>query len=278
MRNATLNTVSILNASTELTLRVASPWIGVLWLTALPHRLLQVYFLFQLTILMEPQHYVNYLWRLSGIVFVAFIISLYGRAVFVRACYLAESSTRDTRLAPLKVPINDFVPYVYTALINELFFYLTSFTMVLFPIFIIYSGLAAATSYGIGGPKFVDAPIKAIKAAAPWRSLIALSFVYLFGTVMALINLFVLVEIALALGGDVLGAALPRWEYIFQASGFGLFPKQLLTNLLLMIGATLIIEPFWLAANVDMIQKARARKSGEDLQMWFQDIKSEAAK
>ena len=278
MRNASINAVSILNASTELTLRVASPWMGVLWLTALPHRLLQFYFIGQLGILMEPQHYVNYLWRLSAIVFSAFVVSLYGRAVFVRACHLAESSTRDSRFEPLKVPLSDFVPYVYTALINEFFFYLTSFTMIMFPVFMIYGGLAAATSYGIGGPKLLDAPLKAIKAASSWRSLLALSIVFLFGTIMALINLFVLIEIALALGGQVLGSALPRWEYIFQPGWMSLFPKQPLTNSLMLIGATLIIEPFWLAANVDMIQKARARKSGVDLQLWFHDIKSEAAK
>lgn len=278
MRSASINAVGILNASVQLTMRVATPWVGVLWFTTLPLRLLQLYFFTQLAILMEPQYYAYYLWKLAMIVFAAFLFSLYGRAVYVRACRFAENSTRDSRLEALKVPLSDFIPYVYTSLINEVCFFLTSFTMFMWPIFIIYSGLAAATSYNIGGPKLLKAPLTALKAAAPWRSLLAMSFVFLIGLIIALVNLHILVLVALALGGQILGPALPRWEYIFEPSLGGMFPKQPLTYLLLFMGASMLIEPFWLAANVDLVQKSRARKSGEDLQLWFHDIKNEAAR
>lgn len=278
MRNANLNTAGILNASVQLTLRAASPWMGVLWITALPLRLLQVYFAFQLLLLSEPQFYLYYLWRLSTLVFAAFIVSLYGRAVYVRACYYAGNSAVESKFEALKVPLSDFIPYVYTALINEFFFYLTLFTIVMWPPFIVYGGLAAATSYGIGGPKMIGAPLNAFKIS--WTSFWALagiSLVFFFGMIMALINLYFLIVIALKLGGGILGSALPRWEYIFEPGPLGLLPKQPLTYALLVVGASLIVEPFWLAANVDLVQRVRARKSGEDLQLWFQEIKKEAA-
>src|ERR1043165_8266062 len=124
MRSTGLQTIGIINAAVQTVVRVASPWMGVLWMTALPLRLLQAYFVYQLSFLQEPQYYFYYLWKLAAMVFAAFILSLYGRAVFVRACYIASDSARDSKLEPLKVPLSDLIPYVYSALMLELFFYL----------------------------------------------------------------------------------------------------------------------------------------------------------
>ncbi len=259
MRNASISAIGILNASAQLTLRVASPWMGVLWITALPHRLMQFYFIWQFRILDEPHLYAGYLTRLAMFVMLTFAISLYGRAVYVRACHIATHTQNDSKLNAFKVPLSDLVPYLYMASINELFFYLTSFTMFMWPLFVIFGGLAAATSYDIRGPKFLAAPFNAIKAgAAAFKALIAISCVFLFGQFMALINLFIFIIVFLVLCGPILGPALPRWEYIFQAENV-IFPKHPLTYALLLIGAAQVIEPFWLAANVDLVKRVRAR-------------------
>ena len=276
MRSASINAIGILNAAVQLTLRVASPWMGVLWLTTLPHRLMLLYFFNHVSVLLEPKYYAFYLWRMALLVFATFIVSLYGRAVYVRACHIDDTTERAAKFEPLKVPLGDFIPYVYTALINEFLFYLTLFTVVMWPLFIVYGGLAAATSYGLGGPKLVGAPMTALRGGSTFPSLMAITLVFTLGLIIAVINLYVLILVALTLCGPLLGPALPRWEYIFAPTLWNMFPKQDLTQLILVIGASMMIEPFWLAANVDMIKKARARKSGEDLRLWFQDIKNEA--
>ena len=72
------------------------------------------------------------------LVFATFVVSIYGRAVYARACHIATNSTNDSKFAAFKVPLSDFIPYLYMALFNELFFYLTSFMVVIFPIFVIF--------------------------------------------------------------------------------------------------------------------------------------------
>jgi hypothetical protein len=46
---------------------------------------------------------------------------------------------------------------------------------------------------------------------------------------------------------------------------------------LAMNGAVLLVEPFWLAALVAAVRRARARQSGEDLISWFSSLRSRAA-
>ncbi len=293
MRNVSLNPVEILNASVQLTLRVASPWMGVLWITALPLRLLQLYFVTRIAALDEPQYYMYYLWRVTAVVFAAFLVSLYGRAVYARACHHAQNALHGSQLDPLKVPLSDLIPYMYAALINELFFYATLFTMLMPPLFIIYGGLAAATSTGTGGPKLLDAVLSPFKALRVWKALLINSLVFPLCVFLAFINLYILIILLLWAFGSLLGSDLPRWEYIIQhmpnlphpQKGDSLMdilrkfvPDLPLTFWLIGVGAWMIVEPFWLAANVALIQKARTRKSGEDLRIWFQDLKKGVSK
>ena len=277
MRTPRTTSMQILNAAARTLLRVASPWMGVLWMCTLPLRLAQLYFVYQLQFLETPQHYLYYLWRLAAVVFVAFLVSLYGRAVFVRACWLSPDDASRTKLEPLKVPLNDFVPYAYTALILELFFYMGMFTLFLPIPFLVFAGLAAAASYGIGGPKLLRALVNVFGFLNSWRSVVLLSAVTLqfaIALFFVYVNLYTLVILLLMLFGSFLGSSLPMWEHIF-APGM-IMPKEQLATWMLLIGTSMIVEPFWLAANVELVQKIRAQKSGDDLQLWFQDLKKEA--
>lgn len=270
MRSARSISMQILNAAARTLLRVASPWMGVLWIFTLPLRLAQLYFVYQLQFLETPQHYLYYLWRLATVVFVLFIVSLYGRAVFVRACWLSPDDASRTKLEPLKVPLGDFIPYAYTALILEFLFYIGLFTMIVPPLFLVCAGLAAAASFGIGGPKLIRAPVNVFAMVASWRTIIllaALSLQFALAMLFVYVNLYFLILLMFVLFGSFLGSALPMWEHILN---------EQLSTWLLLIGTAMIVEPFWLAANVELVQKIRAQKSGDDLRLWFQDVKKEA--
>ena len=103
MRKPTASAISVLDAAAQIVPRVASPWMGVLWLTALPLRFLQLYFVVQLTRLDQPSKYLYYFWNLAALIFVAFVFSLYGRAVYVRACRHAQHTESSAGLDPFKV-------------------------------------------------------------------------------------------------------------------------------------------------------------------------------
>jgi hypothetical protein len=41
---------------------------------------------------------------------------------------------------------------------------------------------------------------------------------------------------------------------------------------MLIAGAILIVEPFWIAAQVVFVRKAGAEESGDDLRTWFDEL------
>jgi hypothetical protein len=42
--------------------------------------------------------------------------------------------------------------------------------------------------------------------------------------------------------------------------------------LMIIAGALLVIEPFWIAANVLLVRKAGVAESGDDLRVWFEEL------
>ena len=98
MRNPNASAINALDAAAQLVPRVAAPWMGVLWLTALPLRLLQVYFIAQLVRLDAPWKYFHYFLNLAAWLCAAFVFSLFGRAVFVRACRFPHHKVGSDKL------------------------------------------------------------------------------------------------------------------------------------------------------------------------------------
>jgi hypothetical protein len=41
---------------------------------------------------------------------------------------------------------------------------------------------------------------------------------------------------------------------------------------MIIAGALLVIEPFWIAANVLLVRKAGAAETGDDLRVWFEEL------
>ena len=63
-----------------------------------------------------------------------------------------------------------------------------------------------------------------------------------------------------------LGADLSRWSVLFSQHD----RRFVLATI---AGAWIAIEPFWIAANVVLVRKAGAAETGEDLRVWFEELR-----
>jgi hypothetical protein len=84
---------------------------------------------------------------------------------------------------------------------------------------------------------------------------------------VALINLFAAFAAGLWLAHAFGGAALVRWDILLSAAN-----KHYI--LLLLAGAIVTIEPFWIAAHVVLVRKSGVAESGEDLRTWFRELQT----
>jgi hypothetical protein len=268
-----MDIAGILDASAARVPRVAAPWLGVLWLTALPARLTLVYLFHEIMRLDDPGQYRHFLLRLALLQFACEILAFYGRAVFVRALALNDVQSPDAGRAPLFPPLVDLLAYLYVALLIDFLFYLSFLTLIGPPILIMAAGLAAAASPGMGKQGLLGAPSAVCGLFRRILELCAINLVFAFAFLLANVNVFALVEVLLWLGAPLFGSTLPRWEHIFEPYA-SVFAKHALTASLIAMLAALLVEPFWLAANLEFVQRVRARKTGDDLRLWFKALRA----
>ncbi len=258
----------ILDDAGDLVSTIAVPWAGLLWLSALPLRLGQAHFAARVAELGDEAHaYGDHLQGLAVAVGVAFLFSLWGRAVYVRACVLRLRTLEPGGLAPLRLRPGAFATYVYAALAIEVAFYATCASVVAVPAFVLVAGLAAATVPLIERPGLLG-PFRLIadnaRHAVP---LVGLLLAFGAAFLLAALNLFLLFRAGLWLGDGVLGSDLTRW-------GALLGPRNPRFGFVLVAGAWLVVEPWWLAAMVVYVHRLRSRASGEDLRLWFGRLRS----
>jgi hypothetical protein len=258
----------ILDDAAELVSSIAAPWAGLLWLSALPLRLGQAHFAARVVELGDEAHvYGDHLQGLAVVVGVAFLVSLWGRAVFVRACVLRLRTLEPGGLAPLRLRPGAFATYVYAALAVEAAFYATCASVVAVPAFVLVAGLAAATLPLLEKPGLVR-PFRLIAANARRAvPLVGLLFTFLAAFLLAAANLFLLFRFGLWLADGMVGLELTRWDGLLGIRN----PRFLFV---LLAGAWLIVEPWWLAALVVYVHRLRSRASGEDLRLWFGRLRS----
>lgn len=268
LRLASLAVPELLSDAEALTARVGAGWLGVLWLTALPLRLLQAHFLDRLIELSETAGgYGNYLGELSLAIGIAFLLALWGRALYVRACSLALGAGRRPGREVLRLPAGPFFNYVYVALALELMMLALALTILPVPIFILLAGIAA------GGWELTGAP----HLLRPWGAIFehARRFIALLGAQLVLglaflvvgLNLFMLFYLALWVGTGAAGLDLARWQVLLSFDN----PSFLW---LVAAGALVLLEPFWLAACTVHVRRTRARTSGEDLRSWWAGLEN----
>jgi len=259
-----------LDEAAELVAREIPGWAGLLAITALPLRFLEVHFFNRLLQLGDnAPGYVNHLISLSFLIAVALLPALWGRAVFVKACALALSGRgRGISFRSARPSFPAFVSYGYAAVVAELLFVALGWTVVALPAIALYAGLAAATSYLQERPgplASLAAPIRVLRVFFPFLGLTGIFAIALF---IAWLNLFVLFRLGLWLAGGASGLDLSWWSATMNLDN-----QHFL--LLLLAGAMTVVEPFWLAALVAAVRKVRARETGEDLVSWFSDIRAE---
>lgn len=238
---------------------VAAPWVGVLWLTALPLRLLQVRAVDRLAELgAGAERYGRYLGELSLAIGVALLVACYGRAVYARACGERYTSGRTPGWRALALPPGPTLTYLFVALVLEVLFLALAVTVAAVPLLVTLGGLAAASHAFFTRPGLF-APFRTLaESSRASKPLLGSIGVFALAFLVALVNLLFLVWLGVALADGVFGASLAPWKG-------ALAPGNRTLWLLLAAGAWLLVEPYWLAFLVVHVRRVRGRSRGEDL-------------
>jgi hypothetical protein len=231
--------------------------------------------------------YGRYLVAISLAITLASALAFWGRAVLAHAVVLAvsgeggeraERADRTDRGGPgrgtprqaLTLRPGAFAAGFYAFLFAQLLLLALAVTLVGLAAALLLSGLAAATVHlqERVGP---IAPLStAFRQARPFRIYAGLLLLTAVAWIVAYANLAALFALGLWAAGGLPGVDLARWSAALSLSN-----RHFL--LLLGAGATLAVEPFWIAALAVAVHRARARQSGEDLRGWFEEIVAEEA-
>jgi len=269
MRADRPGTAAILDESTELVSRTGYGWAALLALTMLPLRFLEVLFADRLLETGKAAgEYGNTFRTLSLYVTLAFVLSIAGKAIFVRALGLALHGEGGTKRQALRIAPAAVASFLYASLVIEILLLLFSFTIVGIPVVAILSGLAAATFEKNDRPSLTR-PFQLIgQHTRPIGPLVAIAFTFALAFLLAMINLFAAFGIGIWLAGAVPGVDVTTWTARLSLG-------NRLYVLLLAAGASVLVEPFWLAANVVFVRRVGSRENGEDLRQWFSQIRDD---
>lgn len=262
---------AVLDEAADLVVRGVPGWAGLLALTSLPLRFLEAHLVNRLIQLGEgASRYVDHIVSLSWLVTFALIPALWGRAVFARACSLALAGKTAGRGAPtgraLRLPLPALISYLYVAMVAELLFVAIGWTVLALPAVALFAGLAAATSALQERPGPLSSLTLPLRSMRPFAPFLGLTAVFGLAVLIAALNLYFLFQLFLWLASAASGDDLSWWVAAFQNNSHFF--------LLVLAGAVSAVEPFWIAALVAAVRRARARESGEDLFSWFAEIRS----
>ncbi len=267
-----LSPVGILNATHPAMKRIATPWLGVLWLGLLPYRFLQIHFVREVIHLgTGAAEYGGYLQGLAWALFGALLPAVYARAVYVRAVQLGMQSGAAVGAEALRVPPAVLLNSLYVALLTEVLFCLTAWMLVTVPALVVISGLAYAAAGRTDRPGLLRPLAETVRLLAGLRSLLAIAGAFALALGAVVVNVYM--GFRLGLGAfDALGSGgLSRWEHLLRPVHplFPILPAEPLTILICSAGTLLIVEPFWLAALAVYAQRSTQRQTGEDLRLRF---------
>jgi hypothetical protein len=266
-----LSVAEVLDDAGDVSALVAAPWMGVVWLTALPLRLVQAEFASRLAALGgDASRYGHLLLALAALASAGLVLATLGRAIFARACLLAIRTGAPPGRGALAVGLTPLMAHLFLALLAEAIFYALCFTVVLVPLAVTLSALAAAVASLVERPGLVG-PLRAVLAPfARTGTLLGLHAVFAVAFVIAFVNVAVAFQVGLWLAGAVPGIDLAAWAH-------RLSPGNPRFVALVAAGACLAVEPFWVAAHVALVHRLRARETGEDLRAWFERLRAAEA-
>jgi hypothetical protein len=263
---APLSTTSVLDESASVVRATASPWVALLLATSLPYRFMQAVFADRILELgSNASQYGNVLRTTADLTCLAFLLSLWGRAVYARACRLTSASGTAPGREALRVPLAALASYVLVASIAESVTYLLFITIIGIGLGAILSGLAIGTMELNEAPGVFGPLRRLARYGKETRIIVALALVFFCGFVIALLNVATLFAGCLALASTIGGWDAPRWHILLSFSN-----RRFV--LMIIAGALLVIEPFWIAANVLLVRKAGVAESGDDLRVWFEEL------
>ena len=257
----------MLDDAGDVVARTAAPWIGLLWLSALPLRLVQAEMVAVVAGLgANAGRYGHLLHALAAVAAFAFVLATLGRTVYVRACLLSIRTGKRPGREAFGVGTTTALTHLYLASVAEALFYLLSVTLVVPALAASASALAAAVAPLADRP----GPLRAFRTLALGArsagSLLALHLVFIVAFVVAAVNVLAAFHAGLWLASAVPGLELAAWAH-------RLSPGNPRFVLLVLVGALLVVEPFWLAAHTVCVHRLRARESGEDLRAWFERLR-----
>jgi hypothetical protein len=256
----------VLDEMSDAVAAAAAPWAGVLVLTSLPYYFLQVLFLDRLAeVGGAASHYGRALGAIANWTILAFVVCLWGRAVWARACRIALETGARPGLSALRVPLAALASYLLTASLAEVLFYGTMLSFVGPLVVILFGGIAIGTME-LNEQVGVAAPLRLIaRYSRHVRIELALFLIFIVGWIVAIVNLGAAFDVAVWLANGFAGADTSRWEVLLNL-------HNRTFRLLLFAGAALAVEPFWIAANVVLVRKSGAAESGEELRIWFREL------
>lgn len=266
MIRAPLSTTSVLDESASIVRATASPWVGLLLITSLPYRFMQAVFADRIIELgSNASQYGDVLRTTADFTCLAFLLSLWGRAVYARACRLTSASGAAPGREALRVPLAAMASYVLVASIAESVTYLLFVTVIGIAIGAILSGLAVGTMELNDSPGVLGPLRRLARYGKETRVIVALAFVFFCAFIVALLNMAALFAGCLELLSTIGGWDAPRWHILMSFSN-----RRYI--LMIIAGALLVIEPFWIAANVLLVRKTGVAESGDDLRVWFEEL------
>ena len=258
--------IELIDQAADLAGRTA-PWMAALWLTALPARFALAFFLAQLVRFgPKSREHGGYLLSIAYAALGLWLISLWGRQVYVRACRLALEGGAPQGLRGLRVPLGELSAAVAAALVVELLFWTLSITAIA-PLPLLAAAALAATAAPRGGPGLLPPLRSLLSSVGSLGTLLFLEFLFLIGLLIAALNLHVLFGVATWALGPIFSVEAAAYAELLSLHN----PLYLI---LLGAGATLLIEPLWLAAMTAHVESVRASSSGEDLRQWFAELRA----
>jgi hypothetical protein len=263
---SSLSITSVLDESTEIVSITAAPWAAVLVLTALPYRFLQAIFFDQLFEAgSNAAKYGNLLGGTANLIVLSLLLALWGRAVYARACRLALGRRSTPGRETWRVPVAALVSYILTSSTVLLLAYVSVFTCLGIFLAAALAGLAIGTME-LNERVSLGRPFRLMFRHARMSILLGLVVVFSCALVVAMANLGAAFGLIVWSASGLGGFDAPHWHLLFTGQN-----RRFL--LLILAGAFVAIEPFWIAAHVVFVRKAGAEERGDDLRAWFEELR-----
>ncbi len=269
--SAEFSTADVLDDAGDLTARLLAPWGGLVWLTALPARLLQAQLL-AIAIELGPRAggHGDALRALGAALAAAVLLAAWGRSVFVRACTLGLRHPEVPAREAMRVPPAALTAHLLLALAFELMAWALAITVLGPLVAIVLAGLAPVVASGLQKPGVLAAVRALFAAFHPPAAVLGLAGAFLLAWLVAAINLGFLFFLGLWLARAIPGAELSRWDPLLSPDN----PRFLLVAL---FGGWTALEPAWLAGWTSLVHRARSTETGEDLRLWLARLRSDEA-